>query len=852
MEPEAGLPHEPRPDDPSPIVEEAPGRAYDDPVPPPAADRAPEIDDSGETEGEELDELAEGDRGGEGGDPEGGEPAAGARAGAADPSAPRADFTNSFSFGETHAESITQAHTVYQQFGGEGAARRPERLARRHFQSLDQRALGRRLRGVEWPAATLAACERHVERSRLLILVGAAGWGKGTLALALGERLLQRRPEARQVLVGGRPRADLQVDLPRLAAEARECVMVLEDAFVHRNPSLCRLVEQLDAARLQELEDALRGADSWVVLTTSDEALPGDPARLAALGACHAAADRGADDLRRTLHRLAQLRLAGDGTVADDRQRVEDLLAAAAEAICARLRTVPRLAAFVDAYLLATARGEIDWEDAADRVDGLAGWMLEEMAEERSAWSFVTALTLASAVPRGGDPPLLQFDLLWRRLDRTLCAAAGDEEPAARTLAELGIGERLLCRARAELAGARPATIRFRDPSTAERLWHVLLDGPGRQAAGLLVPWLRGLTDADDGAGDLREAAGRALGRLGAVDPERCSLPLIDRWIRDDSGRSFDGTLGALLQGIVASGDEDYLDTALRRLAAAAGRGDRQSHFARAAALRDLGAVDLGLALAELQGPATETADDLLERLRQAERDVRPALARLAARRGPGGTVPEDVRQQRFSAAVARRVPQGIQDRFEALRYGLIGLCLSRDPVAVLDGLRPWLSRPREAGSDADPVPSLHALTALALLSEQGVLHWLESHPLPAGRGEEREARVSRTLLAAATDADAPGRLAAALADALAASDDLPTPLSSVLRANWRTVLAAWGGSRNAPALLEATRRELFRRLLALPAGGAADETFDLLQREACFRTEDGRLDRFAAEVLAG
>ncbi len=88
-----------------------------------------------------------------------------------------------------------------------------------------------------------------------------------------------------------------------------------------------------------------------LVLTTSDEALPGDPARLAALGACHAAADRDSDDLRRTLHRLAQLRLAGDGTAADDRELVEVLLAAAAEAICARLRTVPRLAAFVDAYL---------------------------------------------------------------------------------------------------------------------------------------------------------------------------------------------------------------------------------------------------------------------------------------------------------------------------------------------------------------------------------------------------------------------------------------------------------------------------------------------------------------------
>lgn len=765
-----------------------------------------------------------------------------------EPARPRegpASLTGRIVVGAAQGEHVTIAETVQI---GDFRTRAPERLTGKHCESLDLRSLARRLRGMEWPPETLRPLEEHAGRSRFLILSGESGLGKGALALALAERLLRRRPGPRRALLAGRPSRDLQVDLARLAREQEESVLVFEDAFVHDNASLCRLVEELDTHRLRSLDESLGAAGCWVLLTTNPESLPGDATRLDGLEVRLPLAQPPLAELRRCLHRLAQLRLGGDGCGDEDRAAVERLLDGSADAICERLRTLPRISAFVEGYLLTASHGRIEWEAAADRLDGLADWLFEELPEDPAAWSFALALTLAGAVPALGDPQLFAFDALWRQLDGALREELAGEAAPARPLAALGVGERLLRRTRSEIAGSRPPTVRFRDPETSERLWRALLDGPGRQVAGLLVGWLRPMLEADDPF--LRETAARALGRLGVLEPAHVALPLVERWVRGGDSRCSDGTLGGLLQGAHASGDDDYRRAALRRLSAAVDRRKTASWIGRAAALRDLGEVDLGLAMDELRLAFADEARVLVERLWRAHQETYRKLDRMAAQRA--GKVSDPVRRRLFADAVERHVPKRAEEAFRAFRYGLTGLGLIRDPVDVLDRLRPWLAASVEDETAGRPAAWAGA-TALALLSEHGVLHLWEERPisLPIG-AEGGDFAFSRLILAVAAGDEAAARLAEALADALAACSHLPPPLARVLHANWRSFLVRWGGAVERCDSFDEAYDQLLRRLLPLTIGNAGEETFRLLQGEACFQGDDGRLGRFATNVLAG
>jgi hypothetical protein len=726
--------------------------------------------------------------------------------------------------------------------------RAPERLGRKHCEALEPAPLTRRLRGIEWPRETLRPLEEHVEQRRFLILSGETGLGKGSLALAVAARLLRRRPGPQRVLLAGRPSPDLQIDLVRWAGEEKESVLVVEDAFVHANPWLARLVERLDANRLRNLDDALRGAGCWVLLTASPESVPGDAARLEGLGAQHAVAEPCAEELRRGLYRLAQLRLGGTGCSEEDRAAVERLLDADADELCRRLRTLPRLAAFVDGYLLAAARGELGWEAAADRVDGLGEWLFEELATDPAAWSFALALTLAGAVPALGDPPLFSFDSLWRRLEGAVREELAGDAPPPRPLAALGVGESLLRRTRSEIAGSRPPTVRFRDPQTSVRLWRALVEGPGRQIAGLLIGWLRPLLAHDDPR--LREAAARALGRLGVLDPIEIVPPLVERWVRQGDLRCFDGTLGGLLQGAVAAGDDEYLRATLRRLARGVDGEKKASHIGRAAALRDLGEVDTDLAMGEMRGAFADEAAVLVDSLWRAHRDAQKRLQELTARRGE--KVAEAARQRLYAEAVPRHVPTAVDEAVQALRYGLVGLGLVRDPVEVLDRLRPWLDADAN-GEAAGPASALASATALVLLRERGVLHLWEQWPITVPLARERgDFAFSRPIFAVAADDGAAQRLAEAMAGALAATSRLPPPLAWVLRANWLSFFVRWGSAVGESESFDEALADVLRRMLPLTPGNAGDEIFALLKSHPRFRGDDGALSAFAAGILAG
>lgn len=750
-------------------------------------------------------------------------------------------------FGRTISVRKAQGQNVHvgDAYYGDVRPRAPERLGVKHCEAFEPGPLARRLRGMEWSLETLRSLEEHAQRSRFLILSGETGLGKGSLALTLAATLLQHRPGPKRVLLTGRPSPDLQVDLRRLAIEVPQSVLVVEDAFVHANPSLRRLVEELDGQRLRSLDDSLRGAGCWVLLTASPESVPGDPARLDGVGVHLSLAAPRLDELRGSLHRLAQLRLSGDGCREDDRDAVKRLLEATADAICERLRTLPRLAAFVDGYLLTVARNEMEWEAAADRVDGLAEWLFEELPSEPTAWSFALALTLACAVPALGDPPLLAFDPLWRRLDAAMREGLAGETPPPRPLAALGVGESLLRRTRSEIAGSRLPAVRFRDPETPLRLWRALVDGPGRQVAGLLMGWLRPMVADDDPR--LRETAARALGRLGALDPFHSTLPLVERWVGEGDPRCFDGTLGGLLQGVVSAGDDDYRRATLRQLSAAGDRSKTASWIARAAGLRDLGEVDLRLAMSEIRRAFEGQAKSLVDPLWQAHREAQRRLEAIA--RG-GRQVSEGVRQRVFSEAMTKHVPKLANNAFRAYRYALIGLGLLRDPVDVLHHIRPWLTP--EPEETADRTTALAGATALVLLSERGVLHLWGVRPIAVPISDDEDFAFSRLLLAVAGDEGAAKRAAEVLAAALDACSHLPPPLASVLRVNWRSFLIGWGNAVGRCDTFDEAYAELLRRLLPLSAGHAGDEVFRLLQGEPCFRGEDGKPSRFAAEVLAG
>jgi DNA polymerase III delta prime subunit len=584
-----------------------------------------------------------------------------------------------------------------------------------------------------------------LQRHRVLILAGEPETGKATLALAIATSLYSRTEERlREVALCRNLSESVRVDFTDLGQKNRDFhqrVLIFDNAFAGSNEDVLHFVSNLPSL-LDSQVQRMHECKSFVLLTADLPSFPGSPDALKKLGILHEVPTPTSSDLARGLQHLAE-RLLREQSIASEDPRARKIKALISEReplILGELRSLSRLACFVDGYLLKVAGDEIPLEDALKRAHDLGDWLLEEIPAAPEVWSAVLALTLCSAGRRTEGIPWFEYEALSRSLFRFFRRELHNG-PRRGEIRDLCRSERTLQLARATVARAEypyPDEVQFLDPHYPDRLWQVLL-GRGRGLAATLIPLLRQLSADEDPY--LQRCAAQALGRIGQIDPVYVTYPLIDQWLSRDEESAHGvlrrgALLGQLFAGILgAKEDPGYQQGCLQILHWLAAREETASVETVLYALHDVAALDrdrFEFTFCILQKVAEKRLQIRWKPLRDIAktiREVEEGIRKRAAFDTPEGAqkARDDLRKVRKRAGtilnnnlVARNDLPILYALQHILARWLVSYRLRKETLRAVLG---WLQ--------ADP-ERFGPLVAFLFLGQDGISTWLErAAPVP-------------------------------------------------------------------------------------------------------------------------
>jgi hypothetical protein len=589
--------------------------------------------------------------------------------------------------------------------------------------------------GFRGADAEVDALLKHLEERRVLVLTAERGAGKVRAALYLGWHLRQRERCTEGTLLVESLDRKVRVDVRHLAARDRDLrnrLVIFPNAFSRADPEVGRLFETTDRSGWQALGEQLRARGAYVVFTT-DPADAGSPEGLAAHGVHRQLSPHPPDLLADELERKLEM-LAGAGG-ADP-----ELLAALREGrewMLGTFRYAPQVFEFVDQYVEMGVAG-LELGEAWHRMRNADGRILQDLDGDFEGWSFAFTLALAQCGGEAGGVAWVDVDRLhrhvrqWLRRDLNLRYADApgadvDADAAADTRLEFS-DTRLLKRAHAVVDEGSPSyTVRFGDGAQPDGMWAAMFRRH-RRALLTVVPGLRALAErGDEELRTLRVLAARILGRIGEMDGDRITLPLMDRWALSGSqlGRA---SLGALMDGVLASRVERYRDECLRHLQAlqrAVSPGeDPDAHLpAVIAAWSWVGDHDLPLAMRELGAIVRERLAPMVADMQEIQR----LLGQVECVAGRKPSAQGAVLLLSCHAVLNDVVEHVYADHggaFLAVQFSVESLCATGSPVPVFTELRKWIV---EGGWTTG------AVVALMFLKPRGIAEQLKESPAEVG-----------------------------------------------------------------------------------------------------------------------
>jgi hypothetical protein len=610
------------------------------------------------------------------------------------------------------------------------------------------------------------ALVQHLEDRRVLLLSAERGAGKVRIAVYLAWRLRQRGRCQAPTLIAEPLDRRVRLDVRHLASRDREVqdrLVIFPDVFSRADPEVTRLFESTDRSGWQQLAQQLRARGAYLVFTTD----PGDAGPLERLSAAHGVHRRLSPHPRELLEselerRLEELESAG---AAPQPLRV---LREKREWLLDTFRYASQLSEFVDQYLELELAG-LELDEAWRRMRNADGRILQDLEGDFEGWSFAFTLALAQCGGEAGGVAWVDVDRLhrhvrqWLRRDLNLRYPAGREDADADAGADTRLefaDTPLLKRAHAEVdAGALAHTVRFRDGAPPEGMWRAMLTRH-RRALLTVLPGLKSLAErGDEELRTLRVLAARIIGCIGEMDPQRITLPLLDRWAQS-ANRGHQAVVGPLIDGVLSSPAERYRAACLRHLQAlqrfAPPGEEGDAHLPPViAAYAWVGDHDLGWAMRELGAIAREHLDPVIGNMQR--------VARLLAKVEYDATEEQSAARSAVLVTchallreLASRIYGGRRRTFLGVQFAITDLCGTCGPVPVFRELRRWIVE----GDEKTGV-----LVALMFLLERGVADRLKDAKLEIGAAGQAAVACNPLVLSLAEGDDAVRQTARFLGD---------------------------------------------------------------------------------------
>ena len=515
----------------------------------------------------------------------------------------------------------------------------------------------------------IEAALADLEKDRMLVLTGELGCGTSTMAIYLATRV----PHMQSTLVVAPLEQKVEIDLANIDFAKRTTIFV--DAFSRGNRDLAGFFSRRDALERDQLTEKLRATKAYLIFTS-------EPEDIASFRVAHRDVPLPARDLvgRGLDVRVKWLERRGRWTAQHILQ-----LTVNRERLLDNLKTLPRVARFLDQYVA----GDPDLDAALQRFNDVPFWFSNELAGDVDAWCFALTLALAQVVRNG-------FSVRWYEFER-IRHAVTERIGAGRRSDQSLSDDALLLRARAEVSGEPSLlgdTVRFIDRSYAATIWQTLATHY-RRTLTALIPTLRTIAEEERGPGSyaVRSLAAQMLGRIGELDPFSISIPLVQQ---DWSGaqRAF---IGRLLQGMRTSGNRAYQQAAIGAVdSLTADTGDEcgtnERLLAAISAYALVGEQELALAMTKLGAIATQKLAPVVANLHQVKRVTEEVEQRLSS--AASQTIDEDLFQHRTRLdRIAEELSEQQAVLLLAVEQAVVYLCLTNDPVDVLDAMREWIVR---------------------------------------------------------------------------------------------------------------------------------------------------------------
>ena len=716
-------------------------------------------------------------------------------------------------------------------------------ISREHFRAYSKdEVLDESHRILVDPAST-ASCFEILTEQRILLLVGEAEVGKGKFAQYLAAQLIKQY-SLEEILLSRSPEQNVSIDFHRILADskgwARERVIVIRDAF-NRNTDLIQFAESSDALPIKACRKYLTDNRSFLILTSDDGRFPQSPGALIDF---RSRVDVPPPELSLRFLKREASTLANRGT---ERSVVEAFVSAEGRVVVDKLRTIPRIQQFVQIWLVLVLGGEISLEEALDKAGSLEPWLLRDRARDLGTLSSILALVLGHAHPSIESVNWFQFDRLRREIDRHLrLELRRGRDP--RDLDEFLHEPEILQRIEAEVApaGDRGDLIRFTEVSYAGRLWDCLL-GPGRMLLVVLVPLLDRLTRAREYF--LRNMAARALGRIGQIDPYGLIYPRMNAWARSKDRDQIEA-LGSLVFGALGSEKADYEGHCLSHCRRLVGSSDFREARSGILALRDVGTVDLELAMREIRRAIESRLVPQFRKLEKDKRFCRHLEAEIQQTLGRGDVQLVALNGKQLGKRVYDLLvnleifaPGRELEILFATQYTLVGLCFELGAARVLQAMGRWMPPGKT---------KLAPFLAFLFLRPWGMAHVLERFPIYVVKEDsESQEKWSPILYGSFRKKEDLRRLADFLLEIYLGSARLPSPLDRIWHRRFFDLLKQWALQACEGVECRAALIMLLQLLLEAPDRELQDQLFEFLQHDSEMAEKDIKFESFATEVLA-
>ncbi|MCP4157001.1 MAG: hypothetical protein GY757_55325, partial [bacterium] len=453
-----------------------------------------------------------------------------------------------------------------------------------------------------YPKAGLKRMTETLEKWRLLLITGDPHSGKYETAQYLSMQLEspgERQPDIRYIHPMSR---EVEIDMIQLIRETPELknkILVFKNSFAKNNPGMVEFFNTCSKTTLEFFAQRLKESGAYIIFTAGDGtykpfeySISKLPFKVNISTLDDDLLEKGLEKkLKRFCHLKPQI----------DLEKGLQLLEREKEKIIRQLKKMPRIAVFIEEYLEKVLNNEKNIADALGEVNDtgrrLQHWFLKELTRDKGdfeVWTFALCLALFNY------SRYVDFFNIHREVTRQLLQHFDPFETYEQFAYTLSESE-LLRRCHAQISKdilTYSDTVEFVDERYAGKLLDILLRS-NRNVLLFIVPMLREYVETHHRPSQRRFAA-VSLGRIGVIDPESITLPVIDNWARKDE-KIQRVNVGYLFEGVIASGDPVYMSICLQNLKHMALSMNIEQQWTAIAAYKQIGFHRLDIAMEELQ-----------------------------------------------------------------------------------------------------------------------------------------------------------------------------------------------------------------------------------------------------------